>query len=78
MAERGRSPGLPIFALLIIAAGVVLLLQNLGILKWELWIEIWRFWPVVLIAVGVSLIFGRRLPWLSAGIVVALLAAYPA
>ena len=73
MTDR-RSPGVPIVALLLIAAGVTLLLQNLGIVRWELWLEIWRFWPVLVIAIGVGLIFGRRLRWLSAGIVVALIA----
>ena len=73
MSDR-RFPGVPIAALLLIAAGVTLLLQNMGIVSWELWLEIWRFWPVVLITVGVGLIFGRRLPWLSAGIVATLLA----
>ncbi len=72
MAE-GRRHGVPLLALLLIAAGVVLLLQNLGVLGWELWLQIWRFWPVLLILIGVSLIFGRRLPWLSAAIAAALL-----
>ena len=63
MTERRRQ-GVPIVALLLIAAGVTLLLQNLGIVRWELWLEIWRFWPVLVIAIGVDLIFGKRLRWL--------------
>ncbi len=73
MAER-RRPGVPVIALLLIAAGVTLLLQNLGIVKWELWLEIWRFWPVLLIAIGVGLIFGRRMRWLSSSIFAILIA----
>ena len=73
MGER-RLSGVPIAALLLIAAGVTLLLQNMGIVRWELWLEIWRFWPLVLIAIGVSLVFGRRLPWLSTLIFAALIA----
>ena len=73
MTER-RFSGIPILALLLIAAGVTLLLQNLGIVRWELWLEIWRFWPAVLIAIGVSMIFGRRLRWLSTLIFAALIA----
>ncbi len=73
MGDR-RFSGVPIAALLLIAAGVTLLLQNMGIVRWELWVEIWRFWPLVLIAIGVSLVFGRRLPWLSALIFAALIA----
>ena len=73
MSDR-RFPGVPISALLLIAAGVTLLLQNMGIVRWELWLEIWRFWPLVLVAIGVSLAFGRRLPWLSTLIFAALIA----
>lgn len=73
MARNGR-PALSLFALLLIAVGVVLLLQNLGVLSWELWLEVWRFWPVLLIAIGVGLVLGQRLRWLSMGIVAALLA----
>ena len=69
-----RFPGVPISALLLIAVGVTLLLQNMDIVRWELWLEIWRFWPVVLVAIGVSLVFGRRLRWLSTLIFAALIA----
>ena len=71
MAER-RWPGPPLFALLLVAAGVVLLLQNLDVIGWGFWLEVWRFWPVLLVAVGVSLILGRRLPWLATAVVAAL------
>ena len=74
MARNGR-PVLSVFALLLIAVGVVLLLQNLGVLSWYLWLEIWRFWPVLLIAIGVGLVLGHRLRWLSMGIVAVLLAS---
>jgi hypothetical protein len=73
MTER-RRPGVPIVALLLIAAGVTLLLQNLGIVRWELWLEIWRFWPVLVIAIGLGLIFGKRLRWLSTSIFAVLIA----
>ena len=72
MADR-RRPRPPLFALLLVAAGVVLLLQNLDVIGWGFWLEIWRFWPVLLVAVGVNLILGRRLPWLTTAIVAALI-----
>ena len=71
MADR-RRPRPPLFALLLVAAGVVLLLQNLDVIGWGFWLEIWRFWPVLLVAVGVNIMLGRRLPWLATAIVVAL------
>lgn len=43
----------------LILFGAVLLLQNLGILHWGLWTEIWRFWPVLLILLGVEVLLGR-------------------
>ncbi len=72
MADRKKWPKPPLFALLLIAAGVVLLLQNFGVVGWGFWLEIWRFWPALLVAVGVNLILGRRLPWLTTAIVAAL------
>ena len=73
MARRERR-GPPLFGLLLVALGVVLLLQNLDVIDWDLWTEIWRFWPVLLVAIGANLILGRRLPWLTTIIVVVLLA----
>ena len=43
--------GVTAVALVLIAAGVLLLLDNLGIL----WIDhVWNLWPLTLIAVGVA------------------------
>ena len=74
MARRERR-GPPLFALLLVALGVVLLLQNLDVLGWGLWTEIWRFWPLLLVGIGANLILGHRLPWLRTFIVALLLAA---
>jgi hypothetical protein len=54
----GSSMGVTVIALILISAGVLLLLDNLGIL----WIDhIWHLWPLSLIAVGVAeLIRWRR------------------
>ena len=43
--------------LLLIAAGVVLLLNTLNVLPWESWSEIGRFWPVLVIAFGLSILW---------------------
>lgn len=66
--------GVPIGALLLIAVGVVLLLQSLGVLSWDLWATLWRFWPVVLLVIGVNLLLGSRYPIAVSGIVAVLLA----
>jgi len=54
----GSGMGVTVVALVLIAAGVLLLLDNLGIL----WIgHVWDLWPLSLIAVGVAeLIRWRR------------------
>ncbi len=69
---RRRKP--PIFGLLLVSVGVVLLLQTLQIISWSLWYELWRFWPLLLVALGVHLIVGRRYPILVTAFVTALIA----
>lgn len=71
-ALKRRGP--PFFALLLVAVGAVLLLQNLNIVRWDLWIEIWRFWPLILVGVGARMAIGRGRPWIMGTIAVALLA----
>ena len=46
--------------LVLTGLGVVLLLGNLGYLQVSALETLWRFWPVLLIAVGVELLFGRQ------------------
>ncbi|MEW6216745.1 MAG: DUF5668 domain-containing protein [Candidatus Bipolaricaulota bacterium] len=45
--------------LLLIAAGVILLFNNLGHLPWSVWGTLFRLWPVLLIALGLDILFGR-------------------
>ncbi|MBZ5591778.1 MAG: cell wall-active antibiotics response protein [Acidobacteriia bacterium] len=52
------TPGI-IIAILIIAAGVLLFLDNLGLFHVY---DIWRLWPVALIAVGLSKMFESQGP----------------
>jgi len=40
----------------LIGAGVLLLLSNLGYLPWQSWNVLWRLWPLLLIGVGVLII----------------------
>ena len=64
---------MPVFGILLLLLGALLLLQTTGVVSWTLWFELWRFWPVFLIAGGVSIILGRRFPVLTSLVVVFLL-----
>jgi len=55
--------------------GIVFLLQTFGVLPWELWATLWRFWPVLLIAMGLAILMRRHNPWLVSGLIFALLLA---
>jgi hypothetical protein len=73
--ERARH-GSPIAGpVILIGAGVLFLLNTLEIVSWDVWDQLWRLWPLILIAIGLDLLLGRRNPWLSLVIVVAVLAA---
>ncbi|HXL03658.1 MAG TPA: DUF5668 domain-containing protein [Bacillota bacterium] len=51
-----RSVVLPAVLILL---GVLLLLNNLGLMNWSVRTAIIRFWPLILIALGLELILGR-------------------
>src|SRR5512138_3786033 len=63
MSERPylerRSPSF-FWPIVLIGAVVILLLYNLGMLRVDPWPVLFRFWPVILIIIGVDIIFGRR------------------
>ena len=61
--------------LLLICAGVLFLLNNMGVLPWSVWETLGRLWPLILIAIGLDLIIGRRNPFVSVLLVLAVLAA---
>lgn len=56
--------------LAIILVGVILLLNNLNILEWSVWYNIFKLWPLLLVSLGVTLIFRRRLSWLAPLVIV--------
>jgi hypothetical protein len=71
--------------LVLITVGVVWLLTNLNIIAPINLTALFRLWPVILIAIGLDILFGRRWPFLGAliglglvALIVALLAFGPA
>jgi hypothetical protein len=53
---KGRSGDFPVAPIVLIAAGVLFLLNNLDLLRLH---QILRYWPVFLIALGVYMLVGR-------------------
>jgi hypothetical protein len=45
--------------LIIVAAGVVLLLNTTGVVSWSAWSELGRLWPIAVILFGLSLVWQR-------------------
>ena len=45
-----------LFGLIVLFIGVVLLLNNFGVVDRDVWNHIWQFWPVLLIIVGIRII----------------------
>ena len=56
--RRRRGGGGVVWPVLLIGAGVIFLLQNLGLMSWNVWGSIGRFWPVILILIGLEFFLG--------------------
>lgn len=54
-AHRGPHIG----GFVILFVGIVFLLNNLGLLPWVVWDQLWRFWPVIIILIGLQMLLGR-------------------
>jgi len=48
---------------ILIGLGIVILLNNMGVLAWSVWDVIFRLWPVLLIAAGLEIILNRFSVW---------------
>jgi signal transduction histidine kinase len=63
--EEPRGSHAPIvWGAFILFIGIVLLLQVTGVLEWRIWGTLWKFWPVLIIVIGLSLFLPRRYGWL--------------
>jgi len=59
--RRGSITG-PLF---LIGLGMVFLLNNFGVLAWDVWFTIWRLWPILIISLGLDILIGQRIWWKS-------------
>ena len=62
----------PIWGIILVLLGVILLLQTFNVLPWGLWGSLWRLWPLLLIAIGLNIILSRVNVWLAGGVVIAI------
>ena len=73
MSSRYNRPGL-VGPVLLIGLGILFLLENLGMLVWNIWEIVFRLWPLLLIAWGLELMLGRRSAWGAAVALILMLA----
>ena len=66
----GGGKNLPLAGIVLLMAGVILLLQTTGVLPWDMWLGLWRFWPLLIIALGIHILFGRKIGWWATVLVV--------
>jgi len=61
--------------LILVVLGILFLLENLGVVSAGIWGIIWRFWPVLIILIGLNILWGRRHPGAMLAITAVLLVA---
>ncbi len=61
MTAQPQRQGMSLFGpILLIGAGILFLLNNMGVIDVDLFALLARFWPLLLIAAGIDLLLGRR------------------
>ncbi len=73
MKDRHPRPSIA-GPIILISFGVIFLLINLDVIELSAWDVIMRFWPILLIAIGLDKLIGRRSAWGAAIAVVMVLA----
>ena len=66
MDNYNRPPNF-FWPVILVGAGVILLLANLGIVEVEMldFINLIQLWPLLLVAIGINLLFGSKVSWLG-------------
>ena len=68
-STKYRRPGFSLFGLLLVAFGALLLLTVTGVAGLGVWFELARYWPVLLILIGLKLILAPRAPLVGMAVV---------
>ena len=74
-STKYRRPGFSLFGLLLVAFGALLLLTVTGVAGLGVWFELARYWPVLLILIGIKIILAPRAPLVGVVVVSIALAA---
>ncbi|PJA40525.1 hypothetical protein CO179_02020 [candidate division WWE3 bacterium CG_4_9_14_3_um_filter_39_7] len=56
--KKKLDPGRFVRSFFLIFVGIIFLLNTTGVVDWTVWTYIWRFWPVLIILSGLSLVVG--------------------
>ena len=56
--ERNESG--VVFGVLLLLSGTVLLLNSVGLVPWDAWQDLTKFWPLLLILGGLQIILGKN------------------
>ncbi len=75
VSSDGKRGGGVLLGLLLLALGVLLLLTTIDVVSLGIWFELAKFWPVLLVLIGVEIIFAKRTPLLRAAVIAATLVA---
>ena len=69
-----RRRGFSLAGLLLVAFGTLLLLNTTGAVRLGIWSELFSYWPVLLILLGVKIVLAPRAPLICLGVVSLILA----
>lgn len=72
-----KGKGFSFTAIFLIILGIIFLLNNFGVFPWEIWQNIWKFWPILLILFGVEALLGRNSSPKSLGLLLILIFIVP-
>ena len=72
---RRHGSGALVWGIILLFVGVLLLLQTLNVLPWNLWDTLWRFWPALIIIIGLGILLRNAHAWLVVIIVIVILGA---
>lgn len=68
---------LKVAPVILIVLGGIFLLNNFGILPWGVWTSVWKFWPVLLILIGLEFMLGHSLSFKTLFILLVLVFLIP-